>query len=833
MNAARTVTVAVAAKKEDLDEALRQLKEYLPDVHEKISRLIDSGRMGAKPFSELTYGEFTRLNEAVRDLWDTAKNMRSVELDNRKYEIADVRKQVADRTAVLTKGRGERPGVSRAKTRMQKLYDGFFSTAANARRAESLFDQWDGREPGVFTKLFWRPIQNAVTAYRKARIQYYEKYAKLVAAMTWDTKEIDAQQYIGYTFKNKAELVAALLHMGNASNMRKLLLGGRGPEKQWAKLNDDGSLDRSGWDRMVQDFTSDGTITQQDMDFVQNVWDLLETIKPDMQRTYKRLHGVFFEEVKAEAFTVTFADGSTKTYRGGYVPAKVDRDLAIDYASPASVEDMKADFRNSIPAVEKGSTITRVENFTKPLSLDLSRIGQHIDETTRFIYVQPAIHNILQLLNDKGAKTEDGQQQAGILTLINTLDPTAREMVIIPWLNRVASQRPGMPGMSSSMDRILNAGRNRAGMAIMFLNLSNAMQQFTGVIPAALKVPPSYLLGALRRYLSSQGGGKDMQAAVAKKSEYMRNRMDKQIFEVISDTNDILVNPSKYEKAQRWAQKNAYILQQKTQNIVDTVVWNGAYNHALATLPKTMTEAEMDAEAVARADAAVRLTQGSTQPESVSKVEAGTPFFRAFTQFTSYFNTIANLNVTEFRKIIDEVGFRGGAGKLFNTWMIGFAAPMLAASAIARGFAGKWDDEDDDGYADEIGNWLIDGVVKGSFQMVPFGNAVYSAVVGPWTDTVYDDRMMSNPAINLLERGMGAVKSAAVAAVSSERDLRGSNVKDLILLSDIITGIPVTPLFRPISYGYGVMQDQIDPYNVVDVARGLVTGIPAEGTRNR
>ena len=43
------------------------------------------------------------------------------------------------------------------------------------------------------------------------------------------------------------------------------------------------------------------------------------------------------------------------------------------------------------------------------------------------------------------------------------------------------------------------------------------------------------------------------------------------------------------------------------------------------------------------ADAAVRETQGSLQPEDISRFESGPAFARMFTQFQSYFNMQANL----------------------------------------------------------------------------------------------------------------------------------------------------------------------------------------------
>jgi len=800
-------------------EYLRQLREYYPDAATRVMSLIEDATKNNKKVGDLTYQEFRRLNEAVRELWALAERARSVELGNRKIEMSEIRQQIQMRAAELTKNVGVRPGVRTGVTTKQRFLSNLGNGLALMRRAESVFDKWDGAQPGVFTKILWRPIQDAVTAYRKMRINVYQKYAALVEQMQWDGKPIEAPE-LNYTFENKGALLAALLHSGNLSNLTKLLLGGRQRGEEWGSLDEKtGELDRSKWDMMVARLVSEGRLTQKDFDFVQGVWDILEELKPLAQRAYRKLFGDFFEEVKAQAFSIAFKDGTTKQYRGGYVPAKIDRDLALDMSNKVSLDELKEDFRYAMPKTMDGFTKARMKQVTKPLMLDLSIIGQHIDDVTKFVNIQPVLADVLRVLND-----------SEITASINSIDPAAMKNIIFPWLNRVASQRPGVSGMWPTLDKVVNTVRNRVGIGIMFLNISNATQQITGLLPALLKVRGSYMRGSMRRW--SQGG---LSKAVASKSPYMNNLMDKGIFEVITETNDLILQPNAYNKAVRWVNKNAYILQQKVQTHVNVIVWDAAYNQAYAELPTTMTADEMEAEAIQRADAAVRLTQGTTQPESVSQAEAGTPFFRTFTQFTSYFNTIYNLNATEFQKIIRELGFRGGSGKLFTTWLIGFAAPMIVGGAIARAFAGKFaEDEEDDDANGFLFNWVLDPLAKGAFAMIPFGGpALYSATVGMYTDTIYDDRMMANPVVNVLERGKDAVRTSISAAADPEREVRSGRMKEMLMIGNILTGLPFSTAARPASYAYGVATDQVEPINAADYLRGLVTGVPAEGTVNR
>ena len=53
--------------------------------------------------------------------------------------------------------------------------------------------------------------------------------------------------------RGKVELLGAMLHTGNDSNKKKLLLG-----RRWGKLNEDGSLDTTHWDAFVKRMIDEG-----------------------------------------------------------------------------------------------------------------------------------------------------------------------------------------------------------------------------------------------------------------------------------------------------------------------------------------------------------------------------------------------------------------------------------------------------------------------------------------------------------------------------------------------------------------------------------------------
>ena len=66
------------------------------------------------------------------------------------------------------------------------------------------------------------------------------------------------------------------------ATLRKLLLG-HDPNRRpaWADLALDGGLDTSRWDRFLTRMYAEGVVTRADWEYVQAVWDLNESLKPE------------------------------------------------------------------------------------------------------------------------------------------------------------------------------------------------------------------------------------------------------------------------------------------------------------------------------------------------------------------------------------------------------------------------------------------------------------------------------------------------------------------------------------------------------------------------
>lgn len=812
VNAARAVLLQYgirSAASKGAADYLDKVKQHDPATYDAIKEGVDLALQNAQPFEALTLEEAQDLHEQIAAMWHLAKQSRQMEVAGDMMDIDDAAQELHARMeeiGIPVTVPGESGAITRSEERGRLLQ----FAGALLRRTEQWALAKDGKYGGPFLRLIFQPVKDAADRYRADRVAYRRRFAELVTAVAPTLKhgQIAAPELgRGYTFGRghngigMAELLHAILHTGNASNKRKLLLG-----RKWATENMDGSLDTTAWDTFLARLVTEGTLTKAHYDFAQGVWDLLEETKPLAQKTHRDVFGRYFSEVTAEPVVTPFG-----VYRGGYVPAQADPRLVQDAELRDLIEGENASMSYAFPSTNKGFTKARVD-YNKPLVLDLRTLPQHLDKVLLFAHMEPAVRSAARLI----ARPTVSQP-------LGRIDPGAISGMLRPWLNRSARQQVETPVLGDGrVSKLLSTIRNRAGMALMFANISNTIQQVTGVPGAAALVKPSHLMRAVATYIAHP---KQTSTAVWDASPYMDQRAKNEVA-ILADTMEkILLDPTIYESAQAWTQQHAYFMQSGIDNVLSPIVWTGAYNQAIE-------EGMTHEDGVRFADGVVRQTQGTTLPEDVSRIETGPPYARAFTQFMGYFNMLANTNVTALQQVAHEVGLLRGAPRALYLVTMGLLVPLWIAEAIAQVFRGGPEDEDKDGYLDD---WLAAvfgfGTIKGLFAAVPFVGQLANAAVNRANNNPVDDRVSLSPAVSLLEAGAGAPVSVYKAIV--EDGNKRTAIRDVASLVSVATGLPTYAAARPLGYLAGVLDNRIDPAGPVDATRGLLTGSASPESRGR
>ena len=708
--------------------------------------------------------------------------------------------------------------------RMESWVDSMDGASGIKKGLGSAVLELEGGKLGDFYNTLWFPMKSALDEYRAQQQIFTKQYSDLIASVDFGNTEIIANEFTfvseeseAYTFgsesngRGKVELLGAMLHTGNESNLRKLLLG-----RKWGKLNEDGSLDRSAWDAFETRMKDEGYLTKQDYDFLQSVWDLNEKMLPLLQRAHKDTEGYYFKTVQATPILNRFGE-----FRGGYVPAKGDPYMTdVDIKEEISI--LKSEFKNSLPKVESGMTKERIERFAQPLSLHLGFMTKHIDDTLRYAYIQPVLQDTLKVLNNKNFKKKLG-----------VIDPTILDEMIMPWLKAAASQKTYAPtGFGARFDRILATIKRRTGIGIMFANIGNAFQQLTGLFPALIKVKPKYLKDGLITYMKDREGTNQK---IAEMSLFMADRQKNLIFDIQDRLNELIINPNNFQKLESWGKHHGYFLQQTFQGITDSIVWMGTYNQVHETMPKNMSSEEVMNEAIKQADANVRLTQDSLLPEDRAAFQNMNPIVQSLTQFTGYFNMIANLSFTQHQKLVKEdLGFNNkgkNTEQLVYMFLYTTVMPAVIAGIIMRGLGGRIDDEDEDGYIiDDMASAAFGDVVNYTAGLVPIAGQVLLIPLNQFNDKPWDDDIVSSPGIEALQDSLRSVPKL-VETIFTDGDLSGKDIRDISTMVTIASGLPITPLGKTLGYLRDVQRGYVAPKGPIDFVRGLITGKAGVGQK--
>lgn len=802
VQAARAVLAAYgfgSVKNKPMDY-MNAVKAYDPALYSALEPTILEAVTARKTLDQLTVAEFMGLRDVVRQFWDLSRAEMKVDIEGRQLDLEDI---IQDLNGQLeAQGVAPKGPSTEAATDWQKRLRQFAGLKASMRRVETWARLFDRGKVGAFTKFIWRPVSEAADRYRTDRNTYILRFRELFRAIepTMAGGKINAPE-INYTFKNKSELLHAILHTGNGSNYRKLLLG-----RGWGSEDQDGNLIDNAWVNLINRLSQEGVLNKADFDFAQSVWDLLEEIKPLAQATHKKVFGNYFSEITAEAVQTPFG-----TYKGGYVPAVYDTYNVQDAALRAQQEAVEANDSTMFPSPASGFTKSRVE-YNRELALDLMIMSSHIDKVLKFAHLASPVRDVLKILRNKSFSA-----------MLESADPTAQSDMLLPWLTRAARQITEEPtkGQGGPMvDGFFRAIRQRSGMGLMFANMVNVAQQVTGFSVAALTVKPKYLASGMIRYMRDPIG---LTRTIRQASMMMADRGDNQLAAMYGEIDKIIDKNDKYGQARDWFGRHTYFMQQGVQNVMDVIVWAGAYDQALAG-------GATETEAAKQGDAAVRQTQGTTFAEDVSRIETGPAVLRSFVHMYSYFNMWGNLLSTEMRTAVSELGLKKGAGRLMFVYMAGFAIPALLAQLIADGLRGQLpEDEDDDGWLDEWLSWFFGTQAKTTLAFAPIVGQAGNATIGAFTDVPYDDRVGGSPAISTIEASV-RTPASVYEAIAEDGD-KSRAVKDVLTLMTTLTGLPFQVLGRPIGYAVDVAEGDITPTSTEDYIRGLITGAASEASR--
>lgn len=793
-------------------EPLKSMQTYDNDTYITMSHMI-YGVIENKPENNaMTYGDFIDMADAVEAVWELSRSQRMMEIDGKKIEIQDSMDKMSSRINEIAPGTQIPMGAQASPSDTEKNTLSLYGATAFLVMVEHWVDALDGfnpknpdkNNPRHFRSRLWNPISEAAEAFRvrlhketKSLTDIFNEYKDIFTQTRISAPELTEG---GFTFKNKSELIGALLHTGNESNLEKLLLG-----RGWATVDQDGEMDRAKWDAFMARMYREGTVTARDYEMLQKAWDFNEALKPEAWKAHKEIYGFYPGEITAKEIITPFG-----VYRGGYVPAVADPLLSEHAAIRQDKESLdNAPTTTMFPNTGRGFTKSRVEGFHQPLSIDPNLMTAHLDKVLRFVYLQAPTNAAGRMLLNKEFRAN-----------IAKINPVAAREILVPWLQRTAKQQVVTPSQGKggrALDKFFGTARRNSGVQMMSLNVINSIQNVAGYWLASSKVSPRFLRDSVFEYVTDS---KNMTADIVSRSNIMSDRLGDGTHELMNEMQYVLVNATTLQKIRDKATKWGRVLQSATQNAIDSTVWRGGYNQAIEN-------GFNEKEAVRQADSAVRLTQGSNAAQDISKLTTGPAFVRMFTQYANWFNMVQNLRASEMTKIYREVGLKKGTPRMLMLQAMIFMPVALVSATIAKMLSGKpWDEDDDGSYLNDLLGTMFGGLFQQEMAMIPVAGPILNLVANKHNDKPYDDKLSLSPVASSVESAAGTYDD--LLKFIDGKSVGIKLIKDSLTLAGLATGLPLAPIAKPITYLHDVSTGKAQPSNAVDFTRGLVTGQPGK-----
>jgi len=655
----RLLRVAEWVKRQSTDDF--ELGTYDSNL-DKILAAEDTG--GLEEFSIRNYRTMTLAElEAVDEM---ARHLRFIGgqlADEAKAERAKEHAKAAQ--ALMDNFRDRKPTDRHSK--WNKFWRGVRDYGANViMHADSILRYLDKyADDGTLYRMIKRPIDDAVTQRLLPRQkQVGEELDKIYKAFyeTGELREMNRGQDVAGRTMSKWEMIALVLNWGNESSRQAVLASVREGQQEWTEAQVQEVIER---------------LDKRDMDFIQSVWDYVNTFKKELFELERRRHGLVPPVV--EAAEVVTPHG---TYRGGYYPLKYDKSESFRITAHEADDLIKSmQVGHYAKAHTKdGMLQERSNSGGAPVRLDMMVLHQHVNEVITLISMGEAVEKVSLLLSSQ--VFTKAMQATGNTDLLRALDV---------WLKDTAAGEIIQGDLSSSIMRMARVGLSASKMG---WNLGTMLVQPLGVFQS---MPVVGYGNTLKGIVQMSRGFKSVVSGIHARSPFMMERASTFNKDIRDTLNKMRGDPSKPNFYPDWMRESLFAGIVFFQRYVDTATWLAAYEKGKKSLPNA-TEADL----VHFADRAVARSQASGVWSDRTPIERGSvsekvrqvEYVRIWTTMASYFFAKANVAI----QLTGQTNFRDPR-QVFQyviNMLVLFSLEALIVS-IMRNTAP--DDDDDESYA--------------------------------------------------------------------------------------------------------------------------------------
>lgn len=584
--------------------------EIVPNIEDDlVTRLSnDFGKQRAEP-KNLSVELHQELEAAVRQLMKLGRDVNTVELAGETIELDAVAVEISDGVIANAQKHGiEAKGAMENVGLRAKVKDALDKIGMAHARIPSLFAAMDGKRNGNLFEAIIKPADEAATHEEQLKVHFAKRLFKAFKVLGRKTFEKARYYAFAQSSFTRSQVIAMALNMGNDGNLDRLVSG----SDLWKPATGGRKLTR---EEMIQIVSQ--TLTKEELEAVQEVWDTFSELQPEVMAQAKRLTGRTPELVPPRPISFRLADGTVVNLKGGYYPIVYDRLASVKGEELANMKD----------ALSQVAAASRSQNTAKGF---LEKRAKKVEGLAVTLTLRAAFEGLDAEIHRLA--WEEWVVNSG--KILKRVSPTLADYwgpravgAIDEWRKAIATGNVSQPEGLDAISRVVTSG---ISIAALGLNVITAIVQPIGIINTTAVIGHKWTAKGLSRFLTM--GPRAAFKFAAGKSGAFENRARTRFRELAEIQ---AYSESSLGRFRNNVERYAYSMIVFTQMLVDVPTWLGAYEKALS-------EGCVDAEAVARADRAVVDAQGGGRLMDLSAVERGGPLSRIFTVFYTFFNSILN-----------------------------------------------------------------------------------------------------------------------------------------------------------------------------------------------
>ena len=582
--------------------------------------------------------------------------------------------------------------------------------------------------------LLYRSMDNAFRTKRKLEDEAKERFVQVMkiegGRKEWQKIRNDRVYEITKDFNGnmikatKEELLSLALNWGTESNRDRVITGWNLSEERIQKI-----LEKY--------------LTDKDWDFVEAVWDHVNSYWPMRNQVQYRLYGIPLGKVPGKTFVLK----SGRKIHGMYYPIKYDAELS-GKTQEREINDIISQGMTGRTTfgIGMGSTKERGQSSGGQfIRRDLDVYIDYLNESINHIAMRETTADIYKLLSRGDVRTVI-EQKYGVHYYKLLLDWATDS-----WHSQIDKM--------TEFERFMERTRRNFTMATMAYRTSTAVLNVTNIFPMMWRIGKMNTCRAISKmYLS--GNYKRNRDFILSKSTFMSGRatlMDKDLSRGMkfAEEQDTGAFASKVKGALERVNQFAYAAIAETDFMLSLPLWLHTYDSVIKeNLEKHSYKSsqEMENEATMEADKAVREVFGSGEIKDRSAVQKH-KLIGQFLPFYSYTALVMNQFIRA--GYVKEDG--GGAGEMVRAALYWYVLNSIFEGALRAGMDSATG-EDRYSLLQRIGLSFASG---GPIGGIPFARDIVPAMYSMLTGMYSDGGKISATGLLILEEAVKTFQTMA------------------------------------------------------------------------